>query len=208
MKKVKQPVVTALWPEGTPQTYSGFLSVVESRFCHNEVKAIMAAYELSKYGHRNQKRADGERYFDHPRHVAMIAMAELLVVDYRVVVEALLHDIREDSHLLDPWMIERMFDSTVSNDLQLLTKEPKEGYLGRMKMFAGARVLLVKQCDRLHNLRDMGSCTKAHRAKQIAETEMHYAGLINLLRIKLSVNDQWQASYLERNMKQALERWS
>jgi GTP pyrophosphokinase len=200
--------ISTPWPDGTPENYDGFRAIVESRFSHDAVQAIMAAYELAKYGHRTQTRKDGGRYFDHPRSVAIIAIVELLVTDWRVVVDTLLHDIKEDAHLLQPWSIERLFGSEVANDLQLLTKEPKEGYLGRIKVFANERVLIAKLCDRTHNLREMGSCGAEHREKQLRETRADYLPLVPLLRSKLSLPDRWRADYLEREMNRALEHWS
>ena len=64
-----------------------------------DVKLVMKAYQDAKYAHgyENQKRDNGERYFEHPRRVALIVMRELEIYDPDMIIAALLHDTVEDT---------------------------------------------------------------------------------------------------------------
>lgn len=63
------------------------------------VESINFAYDLSKEAHRPQKRETGERYFEHPRSVALILMDECKIKDPDIISAALLHDSVEDSSM-------------------------------------------------------------------------------------------------------------
>lgn len=202
----KQSILTP-WPAKTPENHAGFSAIIGARFSSEGVNAVEAAYEISKSGHRTQTRKGGERYFNHPRAVAIILLVELMVEDWRAVVVGLLHDIREDTCLLSPWAIEKLFGVEVLRDLQLLTKIPKEGYLARLQLFGGNMTMLVKLADRLHNVRTLGSCPLEHIVKQLRETREHYLPLANLLIDRLPPNEKWRGEYLRREIEKACAYW-
>jgi hypothetical protein len=62
-------------------------------------ETIMHAYDLSKIAHRNIYRDSGERYFEHPRQVALILMDECKISNPAIISTALLHDAMEDTIL-------------------------------------------------------------------------------------------------------------
>ncbi|OGF26812.1 hypothetical protein A2331_05655 [Candidatus Falkowbacteria bacterium RIFOXYB2_FULL_34_18] len=142
-----------------------FEQLLEGKFTIQEIQMIMMAYRFSKYGHKNQLRKNGDRYFNHPREVAAIAMTEFNIFDYELIIAALLHDIPEDSHIFKNNDIELIFGTNVYLLVSGMTKDPgedKEEYL--KKIFSGKipninMLLLVKLktlkiLDRIHNLRD------------------------------------------------------
>ena len=56
-------------------------------FTERDLEEIRTAYAFSKYGHRNQERENGERYFDHPKAVSLIIFDEFNIkYDWRALV--------------------------------------------------------------------------------------------------------------------------
>jgi len=170
-----------------------------------ELKHVATAYVFSKYGHRGQQRDNGERYFEHPRAVALIILDEMEIRnDWQLIVIALLHDIVEDSWLLDEDRLEKNFGRAVALGIKYLTKDPtekKELYLARLRSYATWRVLLVKLCDRVHNLRTLDGCSEEKQRKQILETEKEYIPLINLLGNTIPKDYKQHIYYLKDNIK-------
>ena len=56
---------------------------------------IMAAYQVAKEAHKDQRRRSGEPYISHPVAVAIILVG--LGMDTETLVAALLHDVVEDT---------------------------------------------------------------------------------------------------------------
>jgi len=158
-----------------------FFALLSPCLSEEDMERVRSAYEFSKHGHRGQERDDGSRYFDHPRAVAVIIIQELEIHDWRIVVSALLHDIREDSFILSKKRIAINFGRIVERWVELLTKQPGVDYHQRLTECEIWQVLLIKLSDRLHNLRELGNCTKAKQRRQIAETRRHYLPLADML---------------------------
>ena len=177
-----------------------FLAKLENALLKRELENIQTAYLFAKYGHRGQQRHNGVRYFEHPRAVAEIVIKELrLKNDWRIIVLALLHDILEDSWLLTEYRLERNFGRKVALWVKLLTKQPKDGYHERLKQ-APWQVLLIKLCDRLHNLRTLEHCDEAKQRKQVLETCELYLPLADILIARLPKRSRWRGKYLKENI--------
>ena len=88
---------------------ASFEARLKYRMAPHLFELVMDAYRLSKYGHRGQKRDDGTRYFEHPRRVAKILLL-WGIYDHEMLIAALLHDIKEDSHILTWKKIRRDFE--------------------------------------------------------------------------------------------------
>lgn len=148
-----------------------------------ELRIIMRAYKLSKYGHRDQARESGERYFEHPKAVSIIIFRELKVYDSQSLIMALLHDVIEDSYLLDEELMEIIFGRVVTNGVRILSKdeESKPIYYTRLKGCGLWRVILVKLCDRLHNMRTLAGSSREKQQKQAEETRTHFFELCDIL---------------------------
>ncbi len=136
----------------------GFESEIKAAFNRKSTRQIMRAYRLSKYGHRNQWRDDGTRYFDHPKALALL-LVRLGVRNAAVIIVALLHDIVEDSFILLFEDVQYWFGTTAERSLRMVTKDKKAGmtveeYFERMAD-DGPASWLVKLADRLHNLRTL-----------------------------------------------------
>jgi len=178
-----------------------FLERLRPYMLERELKQVATAYVFAKYGHRGQERDGGERYFEHPRSVAEILINKLeFVDDWKIVVAALLHDILEDSWLLDEHRLEVNFGRTVTIWVKMLTKDPKQGYIERLKKHAPWQVLLIKLCDRLHNLRTLEGCDFDKQKKQIDETRNDYYDLCNILIDKIPEEHAGRAVLLRNDI--------
>jgi GTP diphosphokinase / guanosine-3',5'-bis(diphosphate) 3'-diphosphatase len=185
-----------------------FMAKLEPIVSPKALEFIETAYVLSKYGHRDQIREDGQtRYFEHPKSVAWIAINELKITNWQTIVMALLHDVLEDSHILSPYRVELNFGKEVVVGLRLLTKKPKTGYLNRLETYGDTKMITVKLCDRLHNLRTLHGCTKAKQQRQIEETRKYYLPLADLLIKNLPHKEKWRGEYLKERMERICARY-
>lgn len=148
---------------------------LEGKIPLEKIQLVMIAYRLAKYGHKGDLRDDGvTRVFEHPKSVALIHMDELHIFDYRMIIGALLHDIREDSHILLPEDIALIFGKRVAHYVAVLTKDVHiEQYLERLQR-ASRKSQIIKLADRLHNMRTLYGCTKEKQERKIEETQKYF----------------------------------
>lgn len=164
-----------------PENKYTFFARLEPALAPSEIVRVRGAYYLAKFGHRAQfrKETDPEgfplRYFEHVRRVAIILIDEARIYDPDLIITALLHDTLEDTEAIDGAIIEQFFGTRVARLVRLLTKDPKEGYVERLKSSPDA--LLVKACDRLDNLRSLEGADPAFQRKQCKETREVYLPL-------------------------------
>ena len=154
-----------------------------------EKELIKAAYELAWIAHRDQKRAGGEPYIQHPLAVALELVK--MNLDTETVAAALLHDVVEDTpYTLE--QIEERFGKTVAFLVNGVTKLDKIKYHGAQgkaenlrKMFlamaADIRVVLIKLADRYHNMQTLGAKPEEDRKRIALETLEIYAPIANRL---------------------------
>jgi GTP pyrophosphokinase len=189
--------------------YDLFFAPLEVAFDPNTIERINFAYFQSKFGHYDQKRDDGSRYFDHPKGAAWIYINEFDGRDPRLIIDLLLHDISEDAYLLSSYRICVNFGEEIALDVRAVTKLPKgkemtQAYLHRI-ITRGTWAITAKLFDRLHNLRTLDASSEEKRTRQIIETkEFHLPLLIPALR---GYGGQWAeyANGLEKKINEALE---
>lgn len=101
-------VVELLRPNQIDRAY--FFSCIRQSFPKHTPghKLIEKAYRISKEAHREDTRRSGERYFEHPRAVALIMAEYLRLRDANAVGAGLVHDVPED-HPME-WPIDRIAD--------------------------------------------------------------------------------------------------
>lgn len=158
-----------------------FMGKIRTLFGPSDCEQIEAAYVFAKYGHRGQLRDDVRiRYFEHPKAVAWIILDEIGIADCDLIVLALLHDLVEDSFLLSKERVALNFGEEVLEGLLLLSKNCSSDYYARL-MEADWKVVMVKICDRLHNLRTLSSCKPEKRIRKIKETRDYYLPLCDRL---------------------------
>ena len=163
----------------------------------SDIKRIRKGANFAILAHEGQKRASGEDYVNHTFAVA--AIVHELGLDADVVIAALLHDTVEDT----PVTLEQLrkeFGDDVANMVDGVTKmeviqEFTELPHGRHKQIAKAeslrkmmlamvddvRVVLVKLCDRLHNMRTLGAVKEEKQKRVASETLEIFSPLANRL---------------------------
>ena len=157
-----------------------------------DLKLIERAYEYAAESHRDQFRASGERFIEHPLEVARI-LADLNM-DTTTIVAALLHDVVEDTPLSIE-EIETEFGEETAHIIDGVTKldkvtfQSKEAHQAEtirkmiIAMARDIRVLLIKLADRLHNMRTVGHLSRDTQELKARETLEIYAPLAHRLGI-------------------------
>ena len=141
---------------------------------------IMLAYRLAERGHEGQLRDGGEPYFEHPKRTALILMDELKIFEPKMLITALLHDIKEDSSILEWNDIELIFGKRIKEMVEILTKDNSlekeqrdKEYLEKIQN-ADKTTKIIKLADRLDNLRTLQVCSEVKQKHIIQETREHY----------------------------------
>lgn len=161
-----------------------FLARLRPVLSPSDVRRVELAYTLAKYHHRSQTRKEADdagnpiRYFEHVRHVALILIDDARVMDADMICASLLHDSIEDTEL-SAEHIEQYFGNDVARMVICLSKLPKEGYVDRLIAYPDWRVIMIKLCDRLHNMRSIASCDVSFQKKQVMETRAHFPALFH-----------------------------
>ena len=165
-----------------------------------DLELLRSAYEFAAERHRSQVRASGEPYLNHLVETALLACD--LKLDVPSVVAALLHDTVEDTMVTREEIAAKFGDEiadivdgvTKLTRIEFESKEEKQAESFRKMLLAMAkdiRVVLVKLCDRLHNMRTLDHLREEKRRAIAHETKEIYAPLANRLGI------HWLKSELE-----------
>lgn len=151
---------------------------------------IEAAYAFAEEAHRDQLRYTGEPYITHPLAVAHI-LAQMRM-DPATIMAAILHDVVEDTPVKQSEIVEK-FGTEVGDLVDGVTKLTQihfENYAQAqaenfrkmvMAMASDIRVILVKLCDRLHNMRTLHSLPPEKRRRKALETLEIFAPIANRL---------------------------
>ncbi len=160
-----------------------------------DIEKITRAYEYANSLHEGQFRLSGDPYISHPVAVARV-VAEL-GLDTDSICAALLHDTVEDcADKTNLELLKKMFGTEVSMLVDGLTKiiqvqvaDKEEAHIENIRkmllaMNRDIRVIFIKLCDRVHNMRTL-SAKKEDRQRAIAlETMYIYAPLAHRLGIQ------------------------
>ena len=142
-----------------------------------DLSQLQKAYDIAEKLHEGVKRKSGEPYITHPLAVATIA-AEI-GMDTTTLVAALLHDTVEDTdYSLDDLTgdfgpeVARLVDGVTKLDKVALGSAAEGETVRKMvvAMSQDPRVLVIKVCDRLHNMRTMRFLPPEKQAKKARET--------------------------------------
>ena len=156
-----------------------------------KVDIITKAFNFARQAHKGVRRLSGEPYIMHPIAVAQIACEEVGLGSTSICA-ALLHDVVEDTDYTTE-DIENIFGSKIAQIVDGLTKI-SGGIFGEqasaqaenfkkllLTMSDDIRVILIKICDRLHNMRTLESQPANKQYKIAGETLYIYAPLANRL---------------------------
>ena len=175
-----------------------------------DTEKIKKAYEYAREVHEGQFRNSGEAYISHPVAVAEIVAG--LELDTDSICAALLHDTVEDCPgTVDLQQIRQRFGDGVAGLVDGLTKlvripfedKEEESMENLRKMLLAmskdVRVIFIKLCDRLHNMRTLDAKPEHKRRLTALETMNVYAPLAHRLgmqRIKQEL-ENLSLSYLD-----------
>ena len=153
---------------------------------------ITAAFDYANELHSGQFRASGEAYISHPVAVAEIVAG--LELDTDSICAALLHDTVEDcADKTDLHQLEKHFGADVAMLVDGLTKivtlqveDKEEAHIENLRkmllaMSRDVRVIFIKLCDRLHNMRTLEAKPESKRRLTALETMHVYAPLAHRL---------------------------
>ena len=173
--------------------YKHLLRSLGKTISKEKIKLVRDAFDMAARAHEGTVRKSGEPYIFHPLAVAEIAVSEL-GLGVTSVVCALLHDVVEDTDItLED--IEHRFGKDVANIIDGLTKistvfetvdkdhSIQAENFKKMLLTLGddLKVILIKLCDRLHNMRTLGSVSENTKLKIASETLFIYAPLAHRL---------------------------
>ncbi|MDL2219691.1 bifunctional (p)ppGpp synthetase/guanosine-3',5'-bis(diphosphate) 3'-pyrophosphohydrolase [Ruminococcaceae bacterium OttesenSCG-928-O06] len=189
-------------------TYEQFRKMAEESGRSYNFAMLDDAYALAEGAHAGQKRRSGEEYITHPVAVAAILLD--LGLDTEALAAAILHDVVEDTEIpLEE--IERRFGAEVAALVDGVTKlgritfssmeEEQAENLRKMllAMSKDVRVMLIKLCDRLHNMRTADSWSPQTQRDKSLETMEVYAPIahrLGIANIKEELEDR-SLSYLD-----------
>ena len=156
-----------------------------------KVDIITKAFNFARQAHKGVRRLSGEPYIMHPIAVAQIACEEVGLGSTSICA-ALLHDVVEDTDYTTE-DLENIFGLKIAQIVDGLTKI-SGGIFGEqasaqaenfkkllLTMSDDIRVILIKICDRLHNMRTLESQPANKQYKIAGETLYIYAPLSNRL---------------------------
>jgi len=180
-------------PQGGKNSYLRQFELVERVKAYDpsaDVALLNKAYIYTVKAHGEQKRHSGDPYFAHPIEVAGILAG--LHLDVASICTALLHDVIEDTDVtrddlaeeFTPEIADLVDGVTKLSQLELSPSASRERAQAEnfqkfvLAMSRDVRVLLVKLCDRLHNMRTLQYHPRQESRERIArETLDIYAPL-------------------------------
>jgi len=161
------------------------------------LQIVREAYEFAKECHEGQKRRTGDAFISHPLAVTYLVAG--LELDHLALAAALLHDVQEDCGIPNE-VIKTRFGAEVALLVDGLTKLEKlpihigpgdlssrDGVQAQnlrkmlLAMAEDIRVVLVKLCDRLHNMRTLWALPPEKQHRISLETTEIFAPLANRL---------------------------
>ena len=181
-----------VYSEGYDDGFKEFFEEVKKNPQY-DCEKIEKAYNLAHDAHKNQRRRSGEPYIMHPVAVAKILFN--LGMDNECIIGALLHDVVEDTEYNIDYIKKEFGDEvallvdgvTKLGQIPLSTREEVQAENIR-KMFIAMnediRVIIIKLCDRLHNMRTAKFWPEYKQREKSLETLEIYAPIAHRLGIR------------------------
>ncbi len=182
-------------------SYQKLETKVKAYYPTVDVARLKAAFDYAVQCHEGQMRKSGEPYIIHP--IAVAGIVADLELDMDSIVAALLHDCVEDTESTNE-EVAKMFGQTVADLVDGVTKLTRVTYTSKaeeqmenlrkmlMAMGKDIRVILIKICDRLHNMQTMEHQTPRKQREKSLETLEIYAPIAHRLgmqRMKWQLED-------------------
>ena len=173
---------------------------------------LLKALDFAHEAHKEQRRKSGEPYIVHPILVASIVAQ--ITEDESMVMAALLHDVIEDTQYSSSDIKEHFGEDVLHlvdgltkidgiRDLELIPSSSNEklvvSALSFRKMLLASiedvRVLVVKLCDRLHNMLTLDALSVSKQLRIAEETLVVYAPIAHRLGISFLKNQLEDLSF-------------
>ena len=183
-------------------TYDKLTEAIRASGRTYNMEMIEKAYRMANEAHKDARRRSGESYICHPLAVARLVLD--LGMDTESIAASLLHDVVEDTPItIDE--VKSAFGAEVAllvDGVTKLTKiqfssieEQQAENLRKMllAMSQDVRVMIIKLCDRLHNMRTGDAWPEQKRRDKARETMEVYAPIANrlgILNIKEELEDR------------------
>ncbi|MFP5332320.1 MAG: RelA/SpoT family protein [Acidimicrobiia bacterium] len=158
-----------------------------------DTATLERAYEMAARAHKGQTRKSGEPYITHP--IAVTAILAEFGMDEATLVAGFLHDTVEDTDIgLEDIVAE--FGQEVAFLIDGVTKldrleydSPQQAQAATIRkmvvaMAQDVRVLIIKLCDRLHNIRTVDALRREKQERVARETLDIYAPLAHRLGVQ------------------------
>ena len=157
-----------------------------------DFEMIDRAYALAEKAHGGQRRRSGEPYICHPMCVAQILIE--LGMDSESISAALMHDVAEDTAVtideirarFGPEIALLVDGVTKLTQIKFSNVEDRQAENLRKMLLAmsqDVRVMIIKLCDRLHNMRTGDAWPEQKRRDKAKETMEVYAPIAHRLGI-------------------------
>ena len=178
-----------------------FYKSLKSYISNKDIKKIQKAYSLAFYAHEGQERKDGSKYITHPIAVANILLE--MKMDADSICAALMHDVLEDCDVNKKNLIKLFGDDVAEivdgvsklSNLDITNRSERDANNLQKMMLAiskDIRVVLVKICDRLHNMRTIEHLPRSKQLEKSKETIQLYGPLalrIGMQNIRAELED-------------------
>lgn len=172
------------------ESIEDLIEKVKDRLNESDLKRVQKAYQICFEAHQNQFRKSGRPYYTHPLSVAYIITE--ISCDASLICASLLHDVLEDTQITDQ-ELEKIFGNDIFKLVKGVTKLGKiyfgsdqeaqvENY--RRLFLATAediRVVIVKLCDRFHNMKTLQHLSPAKQLRISKETLDIFVPIANRL---------------------------
>ncbi len=174
--------------------YKDLTNVVKRYLNESELQQLDKAYLFAKKAHEDQKRSSGEPFIHHP--LAVTLNLAILKASLPTLVAGLLHDVVEDSDVTLEDIktkfgedIAFLVDGVTKINSFTNTSKTNAAFSSIKKVLlsgvSDVRVLIIKLCDRMHNISTLQALSKEKRKRIAKETLEIYRPLA----LKLSLFD-------------------
>jgi GTP pyrophosphokinase len=192
----------AYWEKKVDEAFQHLVDTYIASRHRKKIDIITKAFNFARQAHKGVRRLSGEPYIMHPIAVAQIACEEIGLGSTSICA-SLLHDVVEDTdYTIED--ISNIFGQKIAQIVDGLTKISGGIFGDRasaqaenfkkllLTMSDDIRVILIKICDRLHNMRTLQSQPANKQYKIAGETLYIYAPLahrLGLNKIKTELED-------------------
>ncbi|MCR9277951.1 MAG: bifunctional (p)ppGpp synthetase/guanosine-3',5'-bis(diphosphate) 3'-pyrophosphohydrolase [Pseudomonadaceae bacterium] len=172
-----------------PASLDSLTEQLRSYLDEQDVARVIEAHDFAAQCHDGQFRRTGHAYITHP--IAVASNLATMGMDAEALMAALLHDVVEDTGVSLEDLSAR-FGAEVAtivdgvSKLSTIFRSRAEAQAENFQKMAMAmandiRVIMVKLCDRLHNMRTIGVMSQAQRKRIAQETLDLYAPIAGRL---------------------------